>query len=294
MLQKVAPCGSRDTRIARIATGQHGVITTPQLRACGLSASAISQRVRAGRLSRVHRGVYVLGSEPTSERGRWLAAVRACGNGAVLSHSSAAALWGLLKPHAGAVHVSVPSHNGRSRQSGIEIHRCASLAGAGLFLGDDEPPLAAITVREGIPVTAPWRTIDDLRGQLEPRLYRQAVRAAELQRYALSPRTPRDRTRSDVERDFLRLCRRYGLPQPEVNVRIGRWTVDFLWRAQRLVVEVDTWGTHGGSVAFEDDHARDLDLRRHGFSTCRYTDRQIRRQPDLVAADLRARLTDPV
>lgn len=111
-----------------------------------------------------------------------------------------------------------------------------------------------------------------------------------MQRFALRPQSRGDRTRSDLERDFLRLCRRYGLPMPEANVRIGRWTVDFLWRVERLAVETDSWRFHAGSVAFEDDHARDVDLRRRGYAVHRFTEHQVREQPELVAADLAAAL----
>ncbi|HEX2392420.1 MAG TPA: DUF559 domain-containing protein [Solirubrobacterales bacterium] len=220
-----------------------------------------------------------------------MAAVLACGDGAVLSHGSAAALWGLLRPIDGPTDVSVPTHSGRRRRPGIRVHRCSSLAGASLVPrradASADGPIPAATRREGIPVTAPWRTIEDLRATVAPKLHRRAAREAELRRFALSPATPRDRTRSDVEGDFLELCRRHRLPAPEVNLRIGRWTVDFVWPAQRLVVETDSWATHGSSTAFEDDHARDLDLRRRGFTIHRYTERQIRREPDPVVADLR-------
>lgn len=106
----------------------------------------------------------------------------------------------------------------------------------------------------------------------------------------LHPATPRDRTRSEVEREFLELCREYGLPLPDVNVQIGGWTVDFVWAAARLVVEIDTLGMHRGSVGFEDDHERDLDLRRRGYTVHRYTDRQLEREPQLIAGDLAAAL----
>jgi len=297
MVDKNAPPTPRDARIDDVAAGQHGVITHAQLAACGLTRGAISKRVRAGRLHRVHRGVYVVGHRSTSRETHWMAAVRAGGKGAVLSHLAAAALWGLLKPDDGPIDVTVPSHNGRMRRDGIRIHRCASLAGAALVLHPDREPIPATTLREGIPVTAPWRTIDDLRraaggpeGTVNDKLCRRAVREAELRRYALSPQTPRDRTRSDVERDFLALFRRHGLPAPEVNVRVGRWTVDFLWRDAGLVVEVDTWGTHGGSVAFEDDRQRDLGLRRLGLAVHRYTDELLETTPELVVAELRGRL----
>jgi very-short-patch-repair endonuclease len=143
------------------------------------------------------------------------------------------------------------------------------------------------TRRLDIPVTTPARTIADLRGVSPAWEVRRAIRQAELDRLPLGRDVETDRTRSDLERDFLRLCRHYRLPAPEVNVRVGRWTVDFLWRAQRVVVETDSWGYHRGSVAFEDDHARDLDLRRRGLDVRRFTHRQVRDEPAHIAADLR-------
>lgn len=184
------------------------------------------------------------------------------------------------------------THCGRKPRASIRVHRCASLAQASLLLREGDEPIAALTVKDRIPVTAPWRTIDDLRAAVEPKLYRRAVREAELRGFALSPATPRDRTRSDLERDFLRLCRRHGLPAAEVNVRIGRWTVDFLWRAERLAVETDSWLYHRGSVAFEDDHARDLDLRARGYATRRFTASQLGDEPERVVADVVAGLAE--
>ena len=140
-------------------------------------------------------------------------------------------------------------------------------------------------------MTTPARTIYDLRATAPPHLARRATRQAELASYALGSDVATDRTRSDFERDFLRLCRRHGLAAPEVNVRVGRWTVDFLWPTHGLVVETDSYRYHRGSVAFEDDHARDLDLRGHGYAARRFTERQVREEPDRVAADLRAALS---
>jgi very-short-patch-repair endonuclease len=149
-----------------------------------------------------------------------------------------------------------------------------------------------VTVRHRIPVTSVPRTIADLRGAVPPRLVRRATRQAELAGFRLDG-VRSDRTRSDLERDFLHLCRRYGLPKPEVNVKLGRWTVDFLWPAERLAVETDSWGYHRGSVAFEDDHARDLYLRRRGYEVRRFTERQIGEEPSVVAADLAEALSGP-
>ncbi|HEX2393048.1 MAG TPA: DUF559 domain-containing protein [Solirubrobacterales bacterium] len=223
-----------------------------------------------------------------------MAAVLACGNGAVLSHASAAALWGFLRPMDGPVAVSVPSTAGRRRRSGIRIHRCASLVTRRGVARND--PYATtlrhespVTERRGIPVTTPSRTVGDLRRSGVPeRLVRRATRQAELAGWRVAP--SRRGTRSDLEDDFLALCRRSRLPTPEVNVKVGRWTVDFLWREPRLAVETDAWGTHRGSAAFEDDHARDLALRARGLTVLRYTEAQIRDLPAQVVADLRAAL----
>jgi very-short-patch-repair endonuclease len=269
-------------RVAKIAARQHGVVSIRQLREAGVGDDAVRWRVRSGLLHRVHRGVYAVGHAGLSYPGRWMAAVLAFGDRAVLSHRSAAALLGLLRPFDGPIEVSVPSGNGRLHRAGVRLHRCPSLA------AKKSPPV--VVRHRGIPVTSAGRTIADLRGVVSPSLVRRAIRQAEMLGLPLGPGVEADGTRSDLERDFLRLCRRSGLPAPEVNVPIGRWTVDFLWRADRLAVETDSYRWHRGQVAFDDDHARDLDLRRRGFEIRRYTERQVRTEPERVAADLREAL----
>jgi very-short-patch-repair endonuclease len=133
-------------------------------------------------------------------------------------------------------------------------------------------------------VTSPGRTIEDLEGTIPDYLYRRAKRQAEFMKYRLN--LPTDRSRSDLERDFLRFLARHGFPRPEVNAKVGRYTVDFLWPEQKLAVETDFFDHHRGSVAFEDDHQRELDLRRMGYVVRRYTGAQIRNHPALVVADL--------
>lgn len=123
------------------------------------------------------------------------------------------------------------------------------------------------------------------------KLYRRAKRQAELMGYRLEG-VESDNTRSDLETLFLTLCATYRLPPPEVNVKLGRWEVDFLWRAQRVVVETDYWSYHRGSVAFEDDHARDLDLRVAGYTAFRFADRQLENEPQRIAAVLHAALEE--
>ena len=170
----------------------------------------------------------------------------ACGPSAVLSHRSAAALLGSAAADGWARRRVGPlTERPQAPGRGIRVHRRRLL------------PPQSMTVRDLIPVTTP--SADDRRpaGRRLPTLQRRALRQAEVQRFALGPANRGDRTRSDLERRFLRLCRRNRLPTTLVNVRIGRWTVDFLWPERRVVVETDSWRFHGGSVAFEDDHARD-------------------------------------
>jgi predicted transcriptional regulator of viral defense system len=216
-----------DLAIAEVAARQHGVVSLAQLTELGVGKNAVTRRVRRGNLHRVHRGVYAVGHPIISRHGEWMAAVLACGAGAVLSHRSAAALWDLLRPIDGPPEVSVPSQHGRARRSGIRVHRCASLRGeAAESVGTSQPGeddrAALVTRRRGIPVTTPARTIADLRGAVPPRLWRRAVRQSEIAGYSLGPEVETDRTRSDLERDFLSLCRRAKLPAPQVNVRVGR------------------------------------------------------------------------
>lgn len=266
---------SLDIAVARIATPQHGVVSVAQLHGVGLDKHGIRRRAQSGRLHRLHRGVYAVGHTGIGWKGRWMAAVLACGDGAALSHGSAAALWNLLRPMPGPVDVSVPTYAGRSVRSGIRLHR----RGARRL----DPTIS----RRGISVTTPARTIADIEGVLAPHLVRRAIRQAEIDGLQIAPKVEINRTRSDLERDFLHLCRRHRIPAPEVNVKVGRWTVDFLWRRERLAVETDFYGYHRGRVAFQDDLARDLDLRRLGFDVRRFSELQVNNQAEEVTADLR-------
>jgi|SRR5215203_428048 len=268
---------TRDVAAAKIAARQHGVVAVAQLHKVRLDKSAISRRAKCGRLHRVHHGVYAVGHRGLSLHGRFMAAVLASGEGAVLSHGCAAVLWGLLRPLDGPIHVSVPTTAGLKKRRGIHLHRTPAVG-------------RTTTYRRNIPVTTVARTIEDLRRTSFPsRLIRRAIRQAELMGLRLDG-IESDRTRSDLETFFLEFCRRHGLPEPEVNVKLGHWEVDFLWRTQRLVVETDCWTYHRGSVAFEDDHARELDLRTAGFEVLRFTDKQLEEEPARVLADVRRAL----
>lgn len=280
--------------VARIAARQHGVVTAKQLAAAGLGRAAISERAKRGRLHRLHRGVYAVGHRAPSRHRRWMAAVLACGDGAVLSHHSAEALWELLKPIQGPVHVSVPTTSGLKKRHGIHIHRCLSLRPADpspSTAARDGTPLSRTTRRHYIPTTTVQRTIDDLEGTVAPYLLRRAKRQAELKGIRLKG-VESNRLRSDLEEGFLSLVIQHHLPHPETNVKLGRHEVDFLWRRHDLVVEIDSFLYHRGSVSFESDHARDLDLRSWGYTVLRFTEEQLEGEPGRIVADLRRALND--
>jgi hypothetical protein len=149
-----------------------------------------------------------------------------------------------------------------------------------------------VTHRDNIPVTTVPRTIDDLRAStlIPPLLVRRAIRQAELKGLRLDG-IETNRTRSDLESAFLALFADCRIPIPEVNPKLGRYEVDFLWRNEKLIVEVDTWTYHRGSVSIEDDHLRDLDLRQRGYSIHRFTDRQLESEPERIVADIRGALS---
>jgi very-short-patch-repair endonuclease len=209
-----------------------------------------------------------------------MAAVLACGDGALLSHRSAAELWGLLPARQQLVDVTIPMDSGRRRR-GIRVHRSPSL------------PKAMISRHKRIPVTAPARTVADLRRTASVDDVRRAIREAQFLRLDLGDEAARENelTRTKLERRFVQLCQGHRLPLPEVNVWVGPFEVDFLWREHWLVVETDGWQAHGGRQAFEDDRARDLELKLMGYDVVRFTYRQVMEHPGQVARKLRSLLT---
>ena len=239
-------------KVAEIAARQHGVATTRQILSAGMPRSTLSRRAREGWLHRVQRGVYAVGNPNLSREGHWMAAVLACGAGAVISHGCAAVLHSISPTCPEAIHITVPVPGGRSRRRGIVIHRSTTLT------------RAEVTRRRGIPVTSYRRTLADL---------------------GYGP----ERTRSDLERLFLRICLEHDIPKPEVNVPVGPYTVDFLWRAERLVVEVDGYRYHSDRRAFRSDRARDRYLGGRAFAVLRFADEELE-DPPAVAASVKARL----
>jgi very-short-patch-repair endonuclease len=169
--------------------------------------------------------------------------------------------------------VTVPGE-GRTRR-GIKVHRSRTL--------DD----GQVTQCLNIPVTTPSRTLRDLRRLLPQPKFAAALRQAEFLRLPIEQSWETDHTRSELEARFLALCRRHRLPKPGVNARVGPFTVDFLWPAERLVVEVDGWDLHGTRSAFEADRERDTALTLLGYEVVRFTWRQLTDNPAEVAFALR-------
>jgi very-short-patch-repair endonuclease/predicted transcriptional regulator of viral defense system len=289
-----------DREIARLAARQHGVVATRQLAALGLSRNAIAARAAAGRLHRIHRGVYAVGHPVLPRYGRWMAAVLAAGPGAALSHASAAALWEIRPTAATKTDVSVRTPGGRERP-GLRVHRATALQ-------PDET-----TKHHAIPVTTPARTILDLACSVPRRALERALDEAEilelfdlceLKRTTDAHRGQRGArvlaaaleehdagttlTKSELEELMLKLCHDHGLEQPQVNEDIAGLEVDFLFAAKRLVVEADSWRFHRTRKAFERDRQRDAILARAGYRTLRFTHRQMTTEPEEVATTIRS------
>jgi very-short-patch-repair endonuclease/predicted transcriptional regulator of viral defense system len=290
-----------DVLVARRAAEQWGVLSARELRQCGLSADAVAVRVRNGRLHRLHRGVYAVGHTSLPLEASFLAAVKACGPTAVLSHFSAAALWGIVRWTDRHPEVTVAGGGTRGHAS-IRVHRSAQLT------TDD------ITRRHGILVTMPARTLVDLAATLGRQPLRRAVRQAQsLQRAHLPQITAAMRragrrhgttklanimatgpapTRSELEDVVLDLVLHAGLQHPEVNRALvidGRRVVpDFRWPAQRLVLEADGAAWHDNPTAREDDAERQARLERHGERVIRVTWKQAITRPAETIARIRA------
>src|SRR3954452_4397930 len=262
-----------------LAGRQWGVIASAQLTELGYSPKAIKHRIRRGRLHRVYRGVYAVGRRELSREGRWLAAVLACGDDAALSHDSAAALWEITRRSSKYVHVTVLGES-RSRAD-IKVHYRSALNA---------------TTHKRIPVTTPEQTLVDLARTWPPSEVEQAIgeahfrrlitlnslraAAADAGRSGARLRVIIDRvnfrvTQSELEREFLRLLTRAGLPLPETQKRFGKHRVDFWWPDLRLVVETDGSHFHRTAAQQANDRTRDQDHIRNGRTPLRITHAQV-------------------
>lgn len=269
-----------DGRAAKLAAGQWGVLTTTELYACGLTRRELQVRVRKGPLHPLYRGVYAWGHHNIPVEGRWLAAVKACGERAVLSHFAAAALHGLLKWDGRPIDVTAPTKRAHPR---IYAHRSRAVER---------------TVVRGVPVTPKLRTVIDLFAADDPQA-RRALRAAKFGAAELSRLPPAvldvgaDRTESPLEDTALDVVLRAGLRRPaEVNVplRLPSGTVrpDLRWPELRLIVEVDSAEWHDDPLAIRDDRERQAELEALGERVLRVRSAELRRRPARFIARLRA------
>jgi hypothetical protein len=275
-----------EAAIAALAARQHGHITRAQLIALGLGPGAVKHRVRLGRLIRVYAGVYAVGHRPTNPVDRAAAAVLACGRGAVLSHGSAASLWGLLSWEM-PFEVSVREDRARL---GITTHRIRTLE------------RSEVRTHLGIRVTTPARTLLDIAPRFDDAALTRAVNdlrlaghlstrqlAEVLERTRNRPGLKRLRqivegsttapTRSAFEDEFRKFAERFGLPSPEINARVSGREVDALFRAEGVIVELDGYRYHGGHEAFERDRERDAASLEEGYETVRITWQRLSASP---------------
>jgi very-short-patch-repair endonuclease len=294
-----------DLRVAALAARQHGVVTHRQLMTVGLSRNAVARRVQGARLHRIHRGVYTVGHPRLTSEGRWLAAVMACRRGAVLSHLDAAALWRIYKGEGARVHVTTTNRSGQAIP-GLRIHRTRRL--------DAED----VTAKDGIPVTTVSRTLVDLTDILGPDRILRAMREADYLRLldldalsaavrrgrgrtrvwvlkeALAHHRPGQIVRDELEHRFAEVVRAAGLPTPDTNVSVQTrrraYTVDCLWRDQRVAVELDGRAAHARILAFESDRRKDAALSAVGLHPLRFTWHRVTNEPDEVIAELQATL----
>jgi predicted transcriptional regulator of viral defense system len=287
--------------LADLAGRQWGVVSRAQLTAMGLGRGAIDARLSAGRLRRIHRGVYAIGGAVLPREGRHLAAVLTCGPGAVLSHVSAAVHWELLTYDAPRPEVTAPAS--RSGAPGIRLHRSRSLDARDATEHRGIPVTTVAKTLLDVAACAPRHHVDHAVGQaLRNELYDHRAILHVLERHrgrrgakALRAATSDDPafTRGELERRFRGLCRRAGLPRPLSNVDVADadlhpHEVDFLFPDHRLVVETDGWRDHGTRVAFERDRAKDAALVAAGYAVLRFTKRQIADDPGTVAERVRA------
>ncbi len=291
--------GTVEQRVAAIAALQRGCVARRQLLAAGLSPGKITRLTAKGYLYRQFLGVYTVGHPGERPLMHETAALLAAGEQAVLSHHTAAVMWGLTFGHANEsqIHLTVPFQTSTRQRQGIVVHRTR--------VWDQRD----VRLRHGLPITSPGRTLLDV-AEVETTTQRQLERALDealvmrittrsqlaglIRRHygrrgaarvqALLFRGTSTMTRTELEERFLALVRAARLPDPECNVRLNGFEVDALWRAQRIVVELDGYRFHTTRSAFERDRRKDAVLKQAGLDVNRFTWDQLRREPYLVIA----------
>jgi very-short-patch-repair endonuclease len=279
-----------DRLISLVAARQHSAISWHQLLALGVRRGAIESRVRRSLLHPRHRGVYLWGSPSPTSLARAAAAVLACGEGAALSHDTAAALWGYRQAASGLIEVTTVRR--RVRQPGIRAHASTCL----------DP--ADIDRLDGIAITTPGRTLLDLAGRLSARELAQALEQAQISgrvtKTAIATTLARPRrtgakalrslvaepafTRSESERRLLALLRAAKLPQPEFNAMAEGYEVDALWRDERVALEFDSYAFRATRAAFERDRRRDATLTRAAITPLRTTWHELNAESHALVA----------
>ena len=269
-----------DAVVGELAGRQHGVVSLAQLRELGVPRHAVDRRLRARRWYPLHRGVYAVGHRALTWRSHLIAAVYACGPGALASHRAAGALHGLVK----SGRIEVTAARGRKPKPGITVHRARSLH------DPDRTFIAAV------PVTTVARTLVDLADTESEERLAKAVHQAEILRVfdlraleqaqaRAGTRTGRGRLtrvlaayqpelhllRSRAERRVRDLCAEAGLPKPQFNISLGGYELDVYWPEARLALEIDGAETHDTTYAFHSDRRRDRALAAQGIQVNRVT-----------------------
>lgn len=280
---------SRSAQAWALAREQHGVLARRDLLRLGFTSKGIRHRMRTGRLYPVGHGVYAVGRDDLTRKGRWMAAVLACGEGAVLSHRSAAALLGIGSERRGSIDVSVARH--------CQLNRVETRIRSRPSLSPSD-----VDTRHRIPVTKPVRTLIDLATELAPKALERAVNEADkhdlidpeslrlaLDSHAGEPgvrplRTMLDRLTfrlSDTELEvlFRPIAAKAGLPTPLTKEMVNNYEVDFYWPDLGLVVETDGWRYHRTASAQTRDALRDQTHTASGLTTLRFSHYQVKYEP---------------
>jgi len=289
--------GPGEAAVNWVATRQHAVVHRDQAERAGVRRAAREGRCRRGTWRRLYTHVYLVGTQPPSDRARLLAAALDAGWHAAAGGSAAAFVYGLADRLPREIELTMVGRRDALARPGVRIHRPRGLTWSDVWF------------RAGIPVTSPAQTLIGLAATLDPDVLEAMCALAfrrglvsrgglleAVERQGRRPGLPALRTaardpaltRSGNERRMLALVRRAELPEPRANVVVAGKELDLYWPEARLGVEVDAFSTHGSAAAFEDDHKLDADMEAANLRVVRFTGRRIRARPEAVAAKLSA------
>ena len=289
-------------RVAALATAQGGVVGRRQVFLVGATHDWIAVRLRGRRWHPLHRGVYAVGHEALTVRGRAIGALLAAPPGALLADRTAAAIWEIGQDDLSLPHLLLPAAT-KVRPATLVAHRSRHI------------PRTDRRTRHGLPLTSPERTLLDMAETSAPAETARALREARVSGLvtpagierrlgaatgrrgvpilrSLLQSSSTEPTRSQTERRFRELVRGAGLTGPLVNHPVNGYLCDFVWPGRRLIVETDDFNTHGDPRTFASDRARDADLQRAGYRVLRFTRDQILHEPLRVLAAVAALLTN--